>query len=310
MKIFSKIKRYAALATGNFEKIFKDKEIPPLPEAVMKLMEALRDPECSIDRVASIVGTDPGLSAQVLRMANSPLYGLKSEVKSVKQAISTLGLKRLENIAISYGVRKAVKDPKVEGFDFNLFWSVSLYRAIMGKELSQNLKIGDPDEAFTGALLQDIALPVLLKDWFKEYKIVYEEWKKNPQPLSAVENKKLSWNHAQAGAWMAKKWGFPAILVCAIGLHNESLEKVKKLGLEATSVVPVLLSSRMPMRNPEAELEPFTKELAEVNCSLQDLLEMEERCYNTLVELASGFNIRELKVERLPDQLAQISSSE
>ncbi len=305
MKLFKKIKRYAALSTGNFEKIFRDKEIPPLPEAVMKLLDALKDPEIHIGNIAHIVSSDPGLSTEVLKLANSPLFGLRSEIKSVQQAISTLGLKRLENIAITYGVKKAVKDPKVGGFDFNLFWSVSLYRAIFSKEISVATEIGDPDEAFTGALLQDIALPVLLKDWFEEYKMVYDTWIKEGKQLSKVEDKRLSWNHAQAGAWMAKKWGFPAILVCCIGLHTESLEKIEKLELLDTSVTPVVISSKVPLKN-NGEIELFKQELNTLRIPLEKAKEIGDKSYELLKELASNFNIREIKVPPLSQQLEEI----
>ena len=303
MGLFQKIKRYAALSTGNFDKLFKDKEIPTLPEVVMKLLERLKNPDVHLEDVASIVETDPGLSAQVLKMANSPLYGFRSEIKNVKHAISALGLKRLEQIAISYGVKKAVKDPKAEGFDFNLFWSTSLYRAIMSKEISIATGVGGPDEAFTGALLQDIALPVLLKDWYREYKHVYDKWKSGREPLSKVEERTLSWTHAQAGAWMAKRWGFPAMLICCIGLHPEPLEKAQKLGLGTTAVVPVMLSQRIPMRFPESEMEGLAAELDRVGLTMDRLLKIEEKSYETLLSLASTFNIRSVKVKRLQEQL-------
>ncbi len=309
MGFFQKIKRYAALASGNFEKIFKDKEIPPLPEAITKLLEKIRDPDVHMEDVANIISSDPGLSTQILKIVNSAMYGFPGQITSIKKAISLLGLKKIENVAISYGVMKAVKDPGKSGFDFNLFWSVSLYRAIVARELSKECRMGDPDEAFTGSLLQDIALPVLLKEWFDVYEKVYKKWVSGNMPLHRVEDQELSWNHAQAGAWLAKRWELPAILVCCIGLHIEPLERIRALELWNTSVVPVNLSAKLPVGDKSDELKEFVEAAKEVGISEAELLEVGSRSYQLLQDLAVSFGIRQLKVKSLEELLQAGSKS-
>ncbi|BAT72239.1 metal-dependent hydrolase HDOD [Thermosulfidibacter takaii ABI70S6] len=305
MKIFEKIKRYATLTTGNFEKLFGNREIPVLPEAVLKLVDALKKHDVHQKEIAEIISSDPGLSIQVLKVANSAFFSFRSEIKTIYQAVNVLGFRNIESIAITYGVQKAVKDPDVGDFDFNLFWSTSLYRALISKELSSRYNLGSPDEAFTGSLLQDIALPVLLKDWFNEYKIVYEEWLRSEKPLSEIENKKLSWNHAQAGAWMAKKWHLPSILVCCIGLHIEKIERIIKLELDKTSVVPVALSSKIPFKNVTEALQ-LKEEANIVGLQLQDILDTADKAYKTLEEIASIFNIKQIKVTPPSQQLNEL----
>ncbi len=305
MGFLGKIKRYAALASGNFEKIFKDKEVPPLPEAIMKLLEKLRDPEVNMDEIATIIGNDPGLSTQILRVVNSAMYGLRGQITSIKKAIAILGLKKVEHIAISFGVMKSVKDPKREGFDFNFFWSVSLYRAIIAREIARETDMGDPDEAFTASMLQDIALPVLLSDWFDVYKKVYEKWRNSNAELHEIEDQELSWNHAQAGAWLAKKWELPAILVCCIGLHIESLEKIKALELWGTSVVPVNISSKVPIKHDESKVGELVKSAEEIGITNSELAKLGNKCYDILSEVADAFGIKELKVDNLASLLEQ-----
>ncbi len=300
---WKKIKRYAALTSGNFEKIFGDRDVPPLPQVVTKLLEAIRDPDVHIENIANIISADVGLSTQILRLVNSALYSFPGEIASVQKAISLLGLKKIENIAISYAVMKAVKDPEKSGFDFNLFWGVSLYRAIVSRELTKVIGLGDPDEAFTGALLQDIALPVLLKDWFDVYEPVYKEWIDSPLSLHEIENQKLSWNHAQAGAWLAKKWKLPAILICCIGLHIENCSVLERLELDKTVVSSVVLSSKVPVGDKKDEIEIFLRESQRFNLELEQLKEITSKSYNLLSELSQSFGIRELKVKPFEDCL-------
>ncbi len=300
---WKKIKRYAALTSGNFEKIFGDRDVPPLPQVVTKLLEAIRDPDIHIENIANIISTDVGLSTQILRLVNSALYSFPGEITSIQKAISLLGLKKIENIAISYAVMKAVKDPGKSGFDFNLFWGVSLYRAIVSREMAKVIGLGDPDEAFTGALLQDIALPVLLKDWFDVYEPVYKEWIDSPLSLHEIENQKLSWNHAQAGAWLAKKWKLPAILICCIGLHIENCSVLEKLELDKTVVSAVVLSSKVPVGDKKDEIEIFLRESQRFNLELEQLKEITARSYSLLSELSQSFGIGELKVKPFEDCL-------
>lgn len=294
---FKKIKRYSALLSGNFEEIFKDKEIPPLPEVVSKLLEAINDPEIHLEDIASIIATDAGLSTQILRVANSALYSFPGEIKSIRKAISLLGVKRIEQIAISYAVKETIKDPKRSGFDFNIFWSVSLYRAILSKEFSQKLSLGDPDEAFTGALLQDIALPVLLKDWFDVYEPVYKEWLSSDIPLHVIENKKLSWNHAQAGAWLAKRWKLPDLLVCCVGFHIEDLSKIESLNLLDTPITAVLLSSLFPVGSRRDDVEGIIEKAAKFGLSIKDLESISLSSYEILNDLANSFGIKRVAVK-------------
>ncbi len=242
MGFLQKIKRNAILATGDFESIFGEFTLPPCPEAVLKLNEAVHDPDVFIDQVVQILESDPALTSQILKTVNSAIYGLPGNVSSVFKAVSIIGLKEIENIALGYALRKAVKDPGLKHFDFGTFWTDSLYRALFAKYAANALGV-EAEEAFAAGLLQDMAIPVLLTEWFDVYKPVYEEWHESGRPINEVEKEKLSWDHCQAAAWIAGNWALPDLMVCCIGLHSATLEEIRELELDGTAVVPVALSS-------------------------------------------------------------------
>ncbi len=288
---FKKVKRYAALSTGDFSKIFGEKEIPPLPEVAMKLLDKLKDPEVSVDEVSQVIESDPGLSAQVLKIVNSAFYSFSKEISSIKRATGVLGLQKIEKIALAYAMVHGIKHPGREGFDFGIFWTDSLYRALFAKQVSAKMGF-EPEEAFTGALLQDIALPVLLGEWFDVYEPIYKHWRETREPLHQIEEKELSWTHFQAGAWMAKEWSFPDLLVCCIGLHTYTVEEIKELGVGESPVEAVALSSRLPSRDGRLdELEELFQEAEIMGVPEKNVLEAGKEAFEILGEMADCFGI-------------------
>ncbi|HID97468.1 MAG TPA: HDOD domain-containing protein [Thermodesulfobacteriaceae bacterium] len=242
MGLLNRIRRNAVIASGDFGQIFSDFNLPPCPEVVLTLTKAVRNPDISIDQVVAILETDPALTSIILKTVNSALYRLQGNISSVSRAVSILGLREVENTALGYAMRQAVSDPGLDRFDFNTFWTDSLLRALFARNAASVLEV-EADEAFAAGLLQDMALPVLLTQWLDVYGPVYQEWSSSGIPIHLVEQKRLSWSHCQAAAWIASNWGLPDLMVCCVGLHSASLEDISSMGLEGTAVTAVVLSS-------------------------------------------------------------------
>ena len=302
---FKKVKRYAALSTGDFSKIFRGKEIPPLPEVTMKLLDKIKDPEAAVAEVAKVIESDPGLSAQVLKIVNSAFYSFSKEISNITRATGVLGLQKIEKIALAYAMVHGIKHPGREGFDFSIFWTDSLYRALFAKQVA-SLAGFESEEAFTGALLQDIALPVLLGEWFDVYEPIYNRWQETREPLHEIENDDLSWTHFEAGAWMAKEWSFPDMLVCCIGLHTYPTKEIRELGVGNSAVEAVALSSRLPSREARLnELDELFHEAGEMGLSEDKIVQASEDTFKILGEMAECFGINAVNRPSLKDLLEE-----
>jgi len=304
--IFKKISRYMALSSGDFARIFKDFEVPSLPQVVNKLLSLLRNPEVSMEEVAAIVELDPGLTAQILKVVNSAFIGLPQPIKSLKQATSVLGLKKIESLAVSFGVLKVVKDPATEGFDLAAFWTDSLLRALFARELARELSL-DQEETFLSALLQDVALPVLLTEWFDVYQRAYDLWRRRGGRLSVCEIEALSWHHAQAGAWLAKTWTLSESIVCAIGLHVAQPEQLKELPFEAPVFVLVALSAQVPsVLESEPEIQAFRRFAESFDLSWQTIEKAACKARDIFLETASSFGLKVRAPLNLPQLIAEV----
>lgn len=234
-----------ALATGNFAKLFGNSDIPPLPELSTRLLRMCRDESVDIAELGDLLASDVGLSTKVLSVVNSACYGLRQKVTSVSHAISMLGMERVAAVVMGFVVSRQLPTGGA-GFKRIAFWQDSIQRAVFAQSIATTIAPSAEAEAFTGALLQDMALPILLNQWSAHYLPIVECAENSDSPLHQVEEERLSWNHAQAGAWMARNWSLPDILVCCIGLHHATFDEAKSLELDKTPVAAVIASSRLP----------------------------------------------------------------
>jgi HD-like signal output (HDOD) protein len=89
--------------------IKKIKSLPPLPKSVMEIQKITSDPNGSIADLIKVVKEDPMLTANLLKAANSPLYGFSRQIKNVDQAVSLFGMSTVKGFAISSAVRNSMK---------------------------------------------------------------------------------------------------------------------------------------------------------------------------------------------------------
>ncbi len=291
MGIFNKIRRHAAVASGDFGAMFKDVEIPPLPAAVNRLIAEINRPEPDIDQLANLISSSTGIAAKVIKTVNSALFFLRMPVADVKRAVTLLGLRQIRSIALAYATMDAIPQPKGDLFDHQAFWTDSLLRAIMSRSFSRKMFKNQSEEAFTASLLADVALPVLLSVWREYYEPVIQEWTQSPKRLSEIELEHFGWNHAQAGAWIVQSWEFPEEIICYLGAHNLSMDLIRTNELKDTIVVPMAVVSISPsVLKPDSERarcvfraaadwlsmssSEFVNRITEVKTSVVEILEL------------------------------------
>lgn len=246
MNLWDKIRRYSAMNSGDFDKIFQEVELPQLPASTIRLVAECNKKDPDFDKLAQVLSSAPSLSAKVLKLSNSAHYNLSQPVTNVKLAISLLGLKQIRSLAFTLAAQEGLPKPKGGLFDVQAFWTDSLVKALLARSFCAHIRGGDPEDCFTAGLLADMALPVLLTAWSDYYAPVIKKWKGGSRRLSDIEREAFGWDHARAGAWMAKKWGFPEEIGSLIGIHNLSIEKVKELGIANTVALPLALASLAP----------------------------------------------------------------
>ena len=135
---------------------------PGMPGTAVKLLGLIDDPAMRVSQIEEILRQDPGLTANVLRLANSAYFGIPSKIGSIRQAVTLLGLKRLIQLVIAACVN-AIMDKPVSGYDLppGELWRHSIAVSVAAEGLVKELKGKAAEEIFTAALLHDVGKLVL-----------------------------------------------------------------------------------------------------------------------------------------------------
>jgi putative nucleotidyltransferase with HDIG domain len=195
--------------------------LPTLPEVITRILSMVEDADSSIHRISEVVGQDQSLVASILRMVNSPYYGLSHRVVSIQHAIVVLGLRSVRNIALSSVLVKTFgESSRDHRFDRSLLWRHTVACAVAARYLAQHLRSCDPEEAFLAGLLHDIGLVVYDQHFHDEFRRVIDVVVERRQSLCTVEREILGHDHGEAGAILARRWSFPPPVVDAIACHH------------------------------------------------------------------------------------------
>jgi putative nucleotidyltransferase with HDIG domain len=173
-------------------------------------------------RVAELIRIDPALSAEVLRVANSPLLGCRQEIRGILGALAILGLDRLKGIVMTVALRNFL----AAALDIPLLlrcWRHSLACALLAEQIAEACWL-DKDQCYTAGLLHDMGRLSLLATYPEEYASVLgavDEDQGDARSLLEYERETFDADHCDVGRWLAEDWQFPSQLREVIGSHHE-----------------------------------------------------------------------------------------
>ncbi len=199
--------------------------LPTPPVVFSQINRVLANPNASVYDVAKIIAEDAGMSARVLRMANSAYYGLPQPVASVRQAVVILGLEAVRSLVLSAAVLETFSGYQENPEFQDMFWRHSLAtasaaRVLFGGQRSDRIIRGG-EEGFCAGLLHDIGKLVMVchmpklhagTNAHKFYKVIEDRW---------VEDDVVGATHAAIGGYLARRWKLPDILGVAITHHHD-----------------------------------------------------------------------------------------
>lgn len=194
-------------------------ELPPLPQAALRALETLRRDDASLEDIAADIGCDASLTARVLRLANSPFYGVPGRVSSARSAAQVLGRRTLESVLSLAAVAGQVSGSRCEAFDAAAFWRHALGTAIVSRGLARAAGL-EEGQAFVAGLLHDIGLLAMSVYFPHALEALIAQARADDVELVVVERRHGLTPHADVGAWIASHWRFPAPVVDAIAAHH------------------------------------------------------------------------------------------
>jgi uncharacterized domain HDIG len=204
-----------------------------------KILGIIEDPKVSLQKISDFVASDPTLTARILKMVNSPVYGFPGRISSVNHAMLILGLNALKGLLIGVSVFEVMKKNMVG------LWEHSLSSAIYARIIATRKNLSSPEEISVAALLHDIGKVILLIAFKEDYEKIIQSVMAKERFLHELENEYFGITHAEVGGFVAKKWNFPLKLTEPImNHHRPQLSKNFELETAIVHLSNILTLSR------------------------------------------------------------------
>ncbi|MCA9169249.1 MAG: HDOD domain-containing protein [Planctomycetales bacterium] len=197
-------------------------EIGMLPGVATEALEMMRDPECSIREFAHVVQRDVNLAFEVLRLANSSLYGFDTPVASFEEAVFRLGFRQCKNLILASCFSSLMKGARVEEeWIRDVLWQHSYLTAVLGVQLNRWLDLGFQGEEFTSGLLHDFGRMLLAVLMPAEFSSIDSLDFDESVDILLRENDMIGTNHAELAAWYLADNDLPPPLIDAVRWHHD-----------------------------------------------------------------------------------------
>ena len=202
--------------------------LPSPPAVALKILNAVQSDENCFDDLADIIIADPALTARILKIANSSLYGLTKKVESISQATALIGTQTLKNIALSFVFVKKFQEIDINGFNFDIFWRRSISAAVAAEVLSDRVGHKNND-IFVTALLKDIGVLILFLSDAAGYTEVLDNKRTSGKKTWEAENDIFGFSHPEISSHLLETWNLSAAIYGPIlHHHNEAPDEQYK----------------------------------------------------------------------------------
>ena len=205
--------------------------VPAFPPVIMRLLSLLTTENVHLKALAEIVQCDAVFGAEVLRLANSALFGFRGEIASIHHAIAFLGTERVKGLVLTVAMRQQFRSVTVYPC-FHRCWRHSLASAIVSEHIARVAML-DPGQAYTAGLLHDLGRIALVVNDPEGYAQLLRSCE-DPALLLERERDKYGVDHCEVGASLARTWKLPAQFELILGRHHGAGAGV---GLDLPAVV-------------------------------------------------------------------------
>ena len=205
------------------DKILAVQDLYTLPQTLIEVLRVTESPDASAHDLGRIILRDAPITARLLRMANSAIYGRSGQVNTVQQAVVLLGFRAVKSVVLSTSVYDVFsKEAGRTPLDLTEFWRHSLETAATAQLFAAKLGYQPQEEAFVAGLLHDMGLLLMARAFGSDYADLagrnpdHEEW-------TDAERDAFGIDHTEAGGIFFSTWSLPKKLLDVISRHHDIL---------------------------------------------------------------------------------------
>jgi HD-like signal output (HDOD) protein len=197
-------------------------KLPAFPAVAVKLMQMLALEDVPFPAVAKLLATDASFSAEVLRAANSPLFGMRTEATSILQAMATLGLNRVNMLVVTTALWRSMPG-HINRQLLRAWWRHNLATAFLAKHLEPNSSESG-ELTYMAGLMHSVGQLALLGAFPAEYPVVLTQAADGKGTVAECEIAKFGVDHCELGGTLMERWRVPAEIADAARYHHNPAE--------------------------------------------------------------------------------------
>ncbi|MFO7858389.1 MAG: HDOD domain-containing protein [Ectothiorhodospiraceae bacterium] len=191
-----------------------------LPDVYHRVEERVADPCATVPDIARALTGDPAMTARVLGVVNSALYGFPARIESVPMAITIIGTRGLRDLMLGMSIARAFDGIATELVDMDRFWEHAVYCGLMTRALGREAGMRAHERLFLGGLCHDLGKLVMYHLAPAASEGILRALGRGEQELTQLERQHLGCDHAQVGGALLERWHLPAPLCIATRWHH------------------------------------------------------------------------------------------
>lgn len=192
-----------------------------LPAAYLNVKRVVEDPRSSTSELAKAIGSDPALTARLLRLVNSPLYGFSSRIETISRALVVLGTQQVHDLALATAVANLFAKVSPNQMDMERFWRESVYCSLSARAIAKLCNLLDSERLFVAGLLHQIGHLVMYQRIPEQAAAARRHSEMLKVSLHQAERELIGCDYAQVGAALMRRWNLSTSLCAAIEHHVE-----------------------------------------------------------------------------------------
>jgi HD-like signal output (HDOD) protein len=197
-------------------------KMPAFSQSVHRVIELTSDINSEPKALVEVIQHDPILMMRILKLVNSPYFGLARKISSINHAIVYIGINTVKNLALSTAVIGVLPRTNAAGFDMDGFLRHSLSTAIVARIIARKSGVQERDifDFFLSGLLHDFGKIVFAHFLPHEFKKALILAKDGAIHLYEAEQKVFAADHTHIGSLLGEKWHLPPHLVASLREHH------------------------------------------------------------------------------------------
>ncbi|MEK6749203.1 MAG: HDOD domain-containing protein [Pseudomonadota bacterium] len=198
-------------------------DLVTLPDVCIRVLEMTGSERYTSNEIASVISQDPGLTAQLLKIANSPIFGLASRVETITRAITVIGNQELRELVLATSVMNTFAKMPNELWDMDTFWCHSIHVGLIAQQFAAKCRtpILHPERLFIAGLLHDVGLLAMSIRIPELVKVMFSRVYQSGVPLHTAEKEVFGLDHAEVGAELLRQWGLPTLFQEVTRFHHD-----------------------------------------------------------------------------------------